>query len=67
VATEETKQLVEPGSRVTVHGKRTQSTGIFAGVGITEDGKARVIIRVPNSPIPFAYDFDEVDRIEPAQ
>jgi hypothetical protein len=62
--TEKTAQIVEPGLKVTVIGKRTQTTGIFGGVGITEEGKARVIVRVPNAALPFAYDFDEVERIE---
>lgn len=68
MATEETRQMLEPGCKVTVHGKRTQTTGAYRGVGLTEDGKPRVIIDVPGAAIPFAYDFEEVTRIhaEPA-
>jgi hypothetical protein len=64
MAIDETKQMVAPGLRVTVRGKRTETTGTFRGVGISQGGKPRVILDVEGALCPYAYDFDEVESIE---
>lgn len=51
------------GDKIEVKGKRTATVGLFEGIGLTEDGKPRILIRVFDSPILFAYDFDEVVEV----
>lgn len=63
MATESFLTRFETGDGIVVVGERTETEGVFKGLGLSERGEVAVILRPQDAVMDFAYSLDEVKTI----